>query len=97
MVRRHKAIWTLCLLMAFGLTITFSECALAKAPINTGDSGVTIKGYDTVAYFTKGKPVKGKDAFSLEWKGVKWLFTSKNHMELFAKNPEKYAPQYGGY
>ncbi len=97
MVRRQKAISILCLLMAAGLTMAFSASTLAKAPINTHDRGVTIKGYDTVAYFTKEKPVKGKDKFSFEWKGAKWLFSSKEHMELFAKNPEKYAPQYGGY
>ena len=85
------------LLMAVGLTMIFLASAVAKAPINTDDKGVTIKGYDTVAYFTKGMPVKGKDAFSFEWKGATWLFSSKEHMELFVKNPEKYAPRYGGY
>ena len=96
-VKIQKTVWMLCLLMAAGLTMTFSASALARAPINSDDGGVTIKGYDTVAYFTKGKPVKGKDAFSFEWKGAKWLFSSNEHMELFVKDPEKYAPQYGGY
>jgi YHS domain-containing protein len=83
--------------MAVGLTMIFSANALAKAPINTDGRGVTIKGYDTVAYFTKGMPVKGKDEFSVEWKRARWLFSSKEHKELFANNPGKYAPQYGGY
>jgi YHS domain-containing protein len=83
--------------MAAGLTMVFSVRALAKGPINTDGKGLAIKGYDTVAYFTEGKPVKGKGEFSFEWKGTKWLFSNRKNMELFAKNPEKYAPQYGGY
>ena len=60
-------------------------------------NGIAIRGYDTVAYFTQGKPVKGKDQFSTEWEGATWKFSSQNHMELFTADPEKYAPQYGGY
>ena len=97
MVRRQKTIWMLCIFIASGLALAFSACAQAKSPINTDDRGVTIKGYDTVAYFTKGNPVKGKEEFSFMWNGVKWLFSSKEHMELFVKTPEKYVPQYGGY
>ena len=83
MVRRQKAIWILCLLMTAGLTTAFSASALVKAPINTHDRGVTIKGYDTVAYFTKGRPVKGTEQFSYTWNGGEWLFSSKEHMEIF--------------
>jgi YHS domain-containing protein len=79
------------------ITMAFSATALAIAPINADNRNVTIKGYDTVAYFTKGKPVKGRDEFSFEWKGAQWLFSSKEHMDLFTQDPEKYAPQYGGY
>jgi YHS domain-containing protein len=50
-----------------------------------------------VAYFTLGKPVKGDSQFGHTWKGATWLFSSKEHLDLFAAAPEKYAPQYGGY
>ncbi len=60
-------------------------------------TGVAIKGTDTVAYFTQNKPVPGKDEFSMSWKSAKWKFSSKENLELFKANPEKYAPQYGGY
>ncbi len=36
--------------------------ALAIEPINKTSDGVAIKGYDPVAYFTDGKPVKGNRA-----------------------------------
>jgi len=61
------------------------------------ETGIAIRGYDTVAYFTQSKPVKGVEEFNVEWSGAKWLFSSAEHAELFRSDPEKYAPQYGGY
>ena len=76
----------------------------AQPPINTltggffgGTSDTAILGYDTVAYFTEGKPVKGSDGFVTTWMGAKWKFASQAHLDLFKAAPEKYAPQYGGY
>ena len=51
----------------------------------------------TVAYFTQGKPVKGSEKYTHLWKGAEWRFVSSRHLDLFRSNPEKYAPQYGGY
>ncbi|MEM9046821.1 MAG: YHS domain-containing (seleno)protein [Pseudomonadota bacterium] len=60
-------------------------------------SGHAIKGYDPVSYFTQPRPSKGNPAYSVEWKGAKWLFATPANRDRFAANPEKYAPQYGGY
>jgi YHS domain-containing protein len=66
--------------------------------INTGYFGnVAIKGYDPVAYFTQERAVKGSDEVSHEWLGAEWHFSSDEHRKLFAQDPVKYAPQYGGY
>ena len=56
-----------------------------------------IRGYDPVAYFTEGKSVKGNDNLTFHWKDANWYFSSTENLNLFTKNPEKYAPQYGGY
>lgn len=56
-----------------------------------------ISGYDPVAYFTEAKPVPGQEDFSYVWNDAKWLFSSKENMELFQEAPERYAPQYNGY
>ena len=69
----------------------------AKSPINTTWLGVAVKGYDVVAYFTQSKAVKGIKDYEFEWKGAKWRFSTADHLEMFKKDPEKYAPQYGGY
>ncbi|BFG69982.1 YHS domain-containing (seleno)protein [Sediminibacterium sp. KACHI17] len=60
-------------------------------------NGKAIRGYDVVAFFTASKPVKGEEQFSHVWKNTTWLFSSLENQELFKSNPEKYAPQYGGY
>ena len=58
---------------------------------------IAVSGYDTVAYFTKGKPVRGDAKFSANHAGVTWYFVSAENRDRFAASPEKYAPQYGGY
>ena len=73
------------------------SCTSSITPVNAGKDGIAIKGYDTVAYFTMGKPVKGKSEFAYDWKGAKWLFSSRQHLDLFSVDPKKYAPMYGGY
>ena len=50
-----------------------------------------------VAYFVEGKPVEGSKKHEHEWNGAKWRFASAANRALFAKSPESYAPQYGGY
>lgn len=56
-----------------------------------------IDGYDTVAYFTEGKPVVGNDAFVTEYKDVKWRFSSAENLAKFKADPDMYRPQYGGH
>ena len=78
------------------LMLMLSSCA-HKQPEIYSDSSAAINGYDPVAYFTDAKPVKGDQQFSYHWKDANWIFASKEHMDLFAANPEKFAPQYGGW
>jgi YHS domain-containing protein len=77
--------------------LVFAGAALAqKAPVYSDSSGA-IRGYDPVAYFTQGRPVKGSPELTHQWKGATWRFASAENRERFAAAPEKYAPQYGGY
>ncbi len=59
--------------------------------------GLAIKGYDPVAYFEMGEALKGSEHFRHEWLGQEWRFASAEHRDLFASNPIKYVPQFGGY
>lgn len=67
------------------------------AAYNVDANSVAIHGYDTVAYFTEGKPVKGKSEFEYTWEAAKWHFASTTNRDLFKANPDRYAPRYGGY
>ena len=67
------------------------------APIFSDREGLAIRGTDPVAYFTDNKAVKGDPNIAHDWQGAKWLFASAKNRDAFAKQPEKYAPQYGGY
>ena len=51
----------------------------------------------TVAYFTEGKPMRGTDEFEQVWEDARWQFANSTNRELFKANPERYAPQFGGY
>jgi YHS domain-containing protein len=92
-------------LLAGSSALLFSRASrAAQPPVNTlknsifgGRTDTAINGYDTVAYFTASKAVVGKDAYSTDWMGAKWKFASQGNLDLFKANPEKYAPQYGGY
>ena len=56
-----------------------------------------IDGYDPVSYFTDDRAERGSADHTAKWNDAVWHFTSNAHRELFIANPEKYAPQYGGF
>lgn len=89
------------LLTAIGILVAVSilvpSTAMAVDPINSSLLRGAIKGHDPVAYFTQGGPAKGRGAHSHEWMGATWYFANAENKELFAADPDKYAPQYGGY
>jgi YHS domain-containing protein len=95
-MRKSQPIFTTSLL-ALLLLVLATSGAHALPPVNADERGVAVRGYDVVAYFTVGEPVAGSSEFSFRWKGAAWWFSSREHLELFQGNPEKYTPQYGGY
>jgi len=82
-----------CVIFASSLLLAFQM----GEKVNKSSAGLAIKGYDPVAYFEEGKPVKGDAAYEYQWKGATWRFSSAAHREAFTKDPERYAPQYGGF
>ena len=79
-------------LVLFTMLTTYAQKSEVFAP-----AGKAIKGYDPVAFFRESKPVMGQDSLSYNWKDATWLFSNRKNMEDFKSDPEKYAPQYGGY
>ena len=89
----------------FGTLLVASILLLNAAAIaGTGDgkqiavdsNHVAVKGYDTVAYFTDGKPIKGSSQFEYVFDDARWWFSNAAHRGMFVADPERYMPQYGG-
>ena len=70
--------------------------ARAQAQVFT-EGGLAIRGYDAVAYFAAGQPVRGSAAFTHQWHGATWRFASAANRDRFAADPARYAPAYGGF
>ena len=58
---------------------------------------VALHGYDPVAYFTQAQPVRGTDALVHVHEGAAYRFSSEANLEAFKQDPDRYAPQYGGF
>lgn len=85
--------------------------ALTGAAVSTGARGATtgqyywcdtstgfaIAGFDPVAYFVDRMPRRGSPSHEYEWSGVTWRFVSAANRAVFVRDPEVYAPRYGGY
>jgi YHS domain-containing protein len=97
---RRAAAWGLglCMTMAIvALTADLAGAAGTADHVNVDANGYSINQYDPVAYFTEGRPVRGKSKIYAEYKGAKYAFASEDNRQRFLDNPEKYVPQYGGY
>jgi hypothetical protein len=83
--------------ITIALSALLSMAGSSPNPVNVQPDKVAIKGYDTVAYFTDGQPTKGSPEFVFAWNGARWQFASAAHRDMFAANPERYAPQFGQF
>ena len=55
--------------------------------------GLSVHGYDVVAYFTTGKPVLGSDKFTVAHDGGAYRFASQTSLDAFKADPAKYEPR----
>jgi len=85
------------LLALFVATLALPLSAQTKTLLNLDRTGAAIQGYDPVAFFTDGKPEKGRPEFPARHNGALYFFASKEHRDLFKADPAKYEPAFGGY
>lgn len=83
--------------IATAAVLTFSSFSFAGVDTETDENGIILAGHDAVAYFTEGKPVLGKANYTAVHNDAIYRFSSAENRDLFAQNPEKYAPMYGGF
>ncbi len=60
-------------------------------------SGLAIEGFDPMAYFVDGRPVRGLPDFEAPLQGAVWRFHNEGNRSSFLAHPEIYAPRFGGY
>jgi hypothetical protein len=88
--------WGVFALSATALAATHTA-ARAGSVIYGAAKGPAIGGHDAVAYFTEGTPKLGDARFTHDWSGATWRFVSAENRDRFVAEPQRYAPQYGGY
>lgn len=82
---------------AFAITMKIAPVSSGWwGPINE-DDGIALKGYDAVGYHQSQQALPGSEAITFHWEGVTWRFTSEENRTAFAQDPQRYAPQYGGF
>jgi YHS domain-containing protein len=60
-------------------------------------NSVALRGYDPVAYFQDHRPVPGSAQYTATYEGSQFHFASAANLDRFIAQPERYAPQYGGF
>ena len=95
--------FTLAIALAFAAFAAAPSSAFAVAEVNVAPGktllgpGVAVHGYDTVAYFTQGKPTLGSAKFSKVHNNATYRFANAENLKTFEANPDKYVPAYGGF
>jgi len=86
------------LVFALAAGVAVAPAYADQPPVHTGIlSNVAVGGYDPVAYFTDGRPVRGTTQHRITHQGYEYRFASAEHLAAFRANPARYLPQYGGY
>ena len=99
-VTPYKTIAAIVLLIggAFAVATVTAPAKARQAAICVDPSTkLALNGYDPVAYFVEGKPVKGSASLTSPYQGATFAFATESNRAAFAENPAKYAPQFGGY
>ena len=102
MIRNIKP-YVLAVTLSVALLGGFTVESRAAAELNVAPGmtlagpGVAVHGFDTVAYFTAGKPMQGVAEHSIVHGGATYRFASADNMKAFRANPDKYVPAFGGY
>ena len=65
-------------------------------PTFSDNAGIAIGGYDPVAYFS-GTATVGNASITATHDGATYRFANEANRDAFSADPEKYAPEYGGY
>jgi len=61
------------------------------------NTGLALGGFDPVSYFADAKPRYGMEELEHVWQEAAFRFSSTGNLEAFMRDPEIYAPRFGGH
>jgi len=97
-MQKRRALIAILTAFACACGLAATAPAFAAGPdVNATVTGLALRGYDPVSYFTDGRPILGDYTIRASYEGAIYRFTSEEHKALFVKEPTKYLPQYGGF
>lgn len=70
---------------------------MAKNLVYTTGNQLALAGHDPVAFFTDSEPVVGLASITASHRGATYRFASEANRKAFTSDPNRYAPQFGGY
>jgi YHS domain-containing protein len=94
-MRIHGHLWLASVASAAALLL--AACSTLNVVSEGGDSNLMLRGYDPVAYFTAGGAVPGRTDVKARHHGATYRFASDENRRQFITNPDRYAPQFGGF
>lgn len=90
---------------ATALSLVLATGAFAGEQYVDG-TGFAVSGYDVVSYFdlpqsdvgqAQAEPAKGLQAFTAEYNGAEFAFSTAENRDRFLAEPAAFAPQYDGH
>jgi YHS domain-containing protein len=93
--RRHAPAVVLVVLLCAAAAA--ADAGGADTPSPVPGKRAALRGHDPVAYFTERRPAKGSRRFWFAFDDAVYLFRNARHRDMFAADPERYAPQYDGF
>jgi len=73
------------------------QAATTERVVTNRFTGLAIEGFDPVAYFVDGRPLRGLPDFEAGLSGAVWRFRNEGNRASFLAHPEVYGPRFGGY
>ena len=84
--------------LAIAAAAALAGCGGSVNVVSDGDdSNLMLRGNDAVAYFTTGTAQAGRSDIKTDHRGLTYRFASEESRRQFLTNPERYAPQFGGF
>ncbi len=68
-----------------------------QAAYACGPDEIAFFGNDLVSYYENDAPLKGKEAIAWQYEGLNLRFATKENLEKFKSDPQKYIPEYNGW